>query len=309
MVKFRILSLDSGGIRGILTAVLLERLEEAYPGFLSMVDLFAGSSTGGILALGLAAGKTPSEAACMYERDGPEVFADSLLDDLKDAGNAFGAEYTNAGLKHVLQAEFGEQTLGQLPRRVLISSFDLDNGGGNPRVLDGQRTWKPKFFHNFPGPGSDGDEKVVDVALRTSAAPSYFPVYQGYIDGGVVANNPSMCALAQTLDAGTGGRRLTQVALLSVGTGRYARHLNAQSADWGWTQWARPLIDIMLEGSVDVPDYQAARLLGRRYQRIDPVLPEPIDLGDLAQIPRLKELAARVDIRPAVTWLKKNFQK
>jgi len=94
-----------------------------------------------------------------------------------------------------------------------------------------------------------------------------------------------------------------------VGTGRYARHLNAQSADWGWTQWARPLIDIMLEGSVDVPDYQAARLLGRRYQRIDPVLPEPIDLGDLAQIPRLKELAARVDIRPAVTWLKKNFQK
>ena len=67
------------------------------------------------------------------------------------------------------------------------------------------------------------------------------------------------------------------------------------------------ILTLLQEGKITAD--QAARLLGRRYQRIDPVLPEPIDLGDLAQIPRLKELAARVDIRPAVTWLKKNFQK
>jgi patatin-like phospholipase/acyl hydrolase len=308
MSPYRILSFDSGGIRGILTAALLERLEQAHPGFLGMVDLFAGTSTGGILALGLAAGKTPAEAMQLYEVHGRQVFADSPWDDLQDAGNAFGAEYSNAGLKQVLQEQFGERRLGDLPQRVLISSFDLDNGGGNPLVLDGLRTWKPKFFHNFPGFGSDETAKVVDVALRTAAAPSFVPVYQGFIDGGVVANNPSLCALAQALDRGTGGQRLAEVVLFSLGTGRYARYLVTQDADWGWTQWARPLIEIMLEGSVDVPHFQASRLLGRRYQRLDPVLPEQIDLGDLDKIPRLKEIAARVDLHAALAWLKRYFK-
>ena len=75
---------------------------------------------------------------------------------------------------------------------VLIPSFQLDNQAPHA----GQRQWKPKFFHNYPGPDSDGAELVVDVAMRTSAAPIYFPTYQSYIDGGVVANDPSMAALA-----------------------------------------------------------------------------------------------------------------
>ena len=309
MITFRILSLDGGGIRGILTASLIERLEQARPGFLGMVDLFAGTSTGGILALGLAAGKTPSEAIRLYEVDGRRVFSDSGLDNIWDVGNAVGAQYSNKGLKQVLQEQFGEQTLGDLPQHVLISSFDLDNSGGNPRVMAGKRTWKPKFFHNLPGPGSDAAEKVADVALRTASAPSYFPVYQGYIDGGVVANNPGMCALAQALDANAGGRNLTEVALLSLGTGRFPRYITTRSADWGWAQWARPLIDIMLEGNVDVPDFQATRLLGPRYQRVDPVLPEMMDLGDLSQIMRLKEVAAQVDLTETVAWLRRNFKQ
>src|SRR2546427_10248584 len=128
MTPYHILSLDGGGTRGLLTAILLERIEKALPGFLGKVDLFAGTSTGGILALGLAAGRTPTQAREIYEGRGPEVFAASAWDNIRHLGNAIGARYSNAGLRRVLTEQFGDQTLGELPHKGLVSSFDLDNG-------------------------------------------------------------------------------------------------------------------------------------------------------------------------------------
>lgn len=305
MTTYHILSIDGGGIRGVLSARLLERLETFMPDLLDKVELFAGTSTGGLLALWFAAGYSPAEARTLYEEKGNLVFADSLLDNIRDLGNAVGAQYSLQGLKRELVAVFGDMRLRDLPKKVLISSFDLDN---NPPKPGRQRTWKPKFFHNYPGPDSDGDELVVDVALRTSAAPSYFPIYQGYIDGGVVANNPSMCALAQALDASTGGQRLVDLALLSLSTGRYLHYLVAENSDWGWVQWARPMIDLVLEGTADAVDYQCARVMGRRYHRLDPVLPEPIDLDDVSQIPALLALAESVDLTLTEEWLGKYFR-
>ncbi len=301
MSIFHILSLDGGGIRGLLTAILLERLEAARPGMLAKVDLFAGSSTGGILALGLAAGRTPSQARALYEQRGREVFADSRWDNWRDLGHAVRAQYSNAPLKKVLTHEFGDMTLGDLPRRVVIAAFDLENDPSNPLPL---RTWKAKFFHNFPGRDSDARERVVDVAMRTSAAPSYFPIYQGYIDGGVVAGNPSMTALAQALEPNTGGQVLGNVSVLSVGTGRNARYVPAQDADWGWVQWAPHIIDLVLDGTSGVADYECRQLLGPRYHRLNPFLPERIDLDDVAKIPRLREIAERVMLEPALDWLR-----
>jgi patatin-like phospholipase/acyl hydrolase len=304
MSRYRILSLDGGGIRGVLTVTLLERLEAAQPGFLAATELFAGVSTGAILALGLAAGLSPSMARELYELKGDQVFADSLLDDILDLGRLRGAEYSNVGLKRELTAQFGDMTLGDLPKRVLVVSFDLDNEATSPGAL---RTWKPKFFHNFPGSGSDAGERVVDVAMRSAAAPTYFPVYQGYVDGGVVANNPSMCALAQALDGQTGGQQLSDIALLSVGTGRNRKYLTAEASDWGLAQWARSLIDIMIEGGTGVGDYQCARLLGPRYRRLNPILPEPIRLDDLAQIPVIKQLAVQTDQAETLDWLRTHY--
>jgi patatin-like phospholipase/acyl hydrolase len=306
MSPYRILSLDGGGIRGLLTAILLERLEAAHPGFLAQVDLFAGTSTGGLLALGLAAGLSPSQGRELYEEKGALVFADSLWDDIRDLGNAVGAQYSNKNLKQALTEEFGDQTLGDLPKKVLISSFDLDNQAGEPGAV---RTWKPKFFHNYPGPDADADQRVVDVALRTSAAPVYFPVYQGYIDGGVMAGNPSMCALAQALHPGTGGQRLEDVALLSLSTGRNPCFLEAGDADWGWVQWAVDLriIGVMLDGSGGLADYQCRQVMGDRYHRLDPLLPRDISLDAVDQIPLLKEVASRVDLGATLAWLGQHF--
>jgi patatin-like phospholipase/acyl hydrolase len=303
--NYRILTLDGGGIRGVLTITILKRLQQAHATFLENVDLVAGTSTGGILALAIAAGRNLDVALKLYKEKGRLVFADSPMDDLKDMGNAFGAEYSNTGLKQALEEEFKDMTLGELKKKVVIVSFDLDNKSLDFSVT---RTWKPKIFHNYPGKGSDEKELVVDVALRTAAAPTFFPVYQGYIDGGVVANNPSMCALAQALDKKTGGQSLSKIALLSLSTGGYPRYLTTEDADWGWTQWARPLVDIMLEGNVGVADYQCERVLKPgRYCRIAPRLIDPISLDSLDKIPELETAGQKFDLDESIKFVQKFF--
>lgn len=304
MARYRILSLDGGGVRGVLSAALLERLEAAQTGFLARTDLFAGVSAGGILALGLAAGFSPAVSRELYEIKGKEVFADSRLDNIRDLGMLRGAQYSNVNLKRELARLFGDMRLGDLPKQVLIVAFDLDNEATDPGAM---RMWKPKFFHNYPGPKSDADERVVDVAIRTGSAPTYFPAYQGYIDGAVATNNPSMCALAQALDATTGGRPLSEVSLLSVGTGVNPHYLAGQESDWGLLQWARPLLSIIMDGPTGIADYQCARLLGPRYLRLNPRLTVVTGLDDLSQIPALKQLAAQIDLTPTLDWLREQY--
>jgi uncharacterized protein len=299
---YRILSLDGGGIRGLLTAVLLERLEEARPGFLARFDLFAGTSTGGILALGLAAGLSPSQLASLYEEKGAFVFERGLWRRLLGLFYAFRPKYANANLEQTLLEWLGEDRLDDfLPRHVLIAAFDLDNEG---RSL-GTRSWKPKFFHNYPGADSDGHERAVDVALRTSAAPVYFPIVQGYIDGGIVANNPSMAALAQVIDGRHAGQSPDNVALLSLGTGHLPKFLPVHDGEWGWIQWIKDLrlLQLILEGTASVADYQCRQLLGSRYHRLDPNLPYPIELDHVHRIPDLRRLALQVDLDASLRWL------
>lgn len=306
MSTFRIMTLDGGGLRGIYTATLLCRIEEAIPGFIDSVRLFAGTSTGGILALGLAHGITPERGVELYHECGAKVFADSLIDDLIDLGQIIGAQYSNRNLKKILTAVFDDDTLDDIlvarGKFVLIPTFDLE------AVKDGVRCWKPKFFHNFPGEDSDGAALAVDVALYTSAAPTYFPSHQGFVDGGVVANNPSMAALAQALDKDTGNQELHDIRLISFGTGYFPQYVGGKRHDWGFAQWAKPLVSIMLEGSMGVSDYQCKRLLGRDcYHRLAPALPRPIPLDDVDSLADLIRLANDVEIRPTLDWIEAHF--
>ena len=140
---YRILSLDGGGLRGVLTIKLLERLETVHPGFLSQVDLFAGTSTGGVLALGLALGLSPKDMGQLYIGAADKVFADSVWDDIRDLGKLTGADYSNEPLKRAILELIGEITLGDSQKRVLVPSFDLDNEPQEPGAL---RTWKPRVL-------------------------------------------------------------------------------------------------------------------------------------------------------------------
>ena len=129
MAKYRVLSLDGGGLRGLITVRMLEQLvgDPEIAGWLDKVDLIAGTSTGGIIALGIAAGKPLSELAALYHSKGAAIFDDSIWDDIKDIGKIIGADYSSKVLKQELKAIFGTTKLGKLQKKVAITAFDLDN--------------------------------------------------------------------------------------------------------------------------------------------------------------------------------------
>jgi patatin-like phospholipase/acyl hydrolase len=304
MARYRILSLDGGGIRGLLTAILLERLDAGVPGWRDKVDVIAGTSTGGVIALGLAHGLSPTALRQLYEKKGSEIFDDSWLDNLMDLGTIAGAQYDNRNLARELRRVLGNTMLKHLGKRVVIPTFDLDNEDPTP----GRRSWKPKIFHNFPGEDSDGNAHAWKVALYTSAAPTYFPTVDGYIDGGVFANNPSLCALAQSQDARALHTvpALSEISLLSLGTGISLTYIKGQNLDWGYAQWAKPLLNILMDGVSGIADYQCRKLLGKGYHRLAPVF-EPgvsVPLDDVKHIPYLVGFANKVKLEETAEWLK-----
>jgi patatin-like phospholipase/acyl hydrolase len=306
MARYRILSIDGGGIRGIIPVILLERLarEPGLEPFLEKVDLLAGTSTGGLIALALAAGRTPSQIRSLYETQGSAIFDRSAWRAITSLGSLIGAKYDSDNLARVAEPLFGAATrLGDLGKRVLIAAFDLDSGPDDPRG----RTWKPKLFHNFPGPDSDAHELVWKVGLYTSAAPTYFAPVDGFVDGGVFAANPSMCALAQTQDPRIPeGIRLEDVTLLSMGTGTSLQFIEEREPDWGDAQWIEPLLAIMLDGVSGIADYQCRRILGERYLRLAPVFPTgtAVPMDDADMVPYMAELAGAVDLGDAARWLR-----
>lgn len=310
MARYRILSLDGGGIRGLLTVVLLQELEKMVPGWLEQVDLIAGTSTGGIIAIGLARGMKPAQLRHLYYEKGPLIFEDSPWDNLVDLYGLKGAQYDTANLRRELERVLQDTRLKDLSKKVLISTFDMSDPKSG--------TWKPKFFHNFEGADSDGDVEAYKVALYTSAAPTYFPWVDRFIDGGVVANNPSMAALSQTRDERNApgnfrdGRRpiLEEIRLLSLGTGKVPQHVDGKNRDWGYLQWVRwgeqkPLIDIVMQGVAGVAHYHCRQILGEgRYRRVSPDLPRPIDLDDWQARDELIRIAENdVDLSDTAAWL------
>jgi len=306
---YRILSFDGGGIRGLVTLAILKRLQSQVPNLLQDADLMAGTSTGGIIALGLAAGKSVDEMISLYRDNGATIFDDSWGRNLTDVGGLIGADYDQKNLGKLLTGIFQGAKLKDLQKRVLIPTFDLDNGDTNAA----NRTWNPKFFHNFPGPDSDGDELVVDVALNTSAAPTYFPSHGVFIDGGVVANNPSLAALAQTQDPRNQdpAPNLSDIHVLSIGTGTNLSFIKGKNLDWGLAQWAKPLVSLLMDASMGIADFQARHLLKGTYKRIAPVFPAGTnikldewqraqDLLDFGNTAPLSDSSSGADV---VAWL------
>jgi patatin-like phospholipase/acyl hydrolase len=306
MATYKILSIDGGGIRGLLTTVVLERLETAVPGWIDQANLLAGTSTGGIIALGLAQGLSPETLRQLYYDKGSRIFDDSWLDDLLDLGQIRGADYSNSNLRRELRRIMGETLLQELKKHVLIPTFDLDNEHGDPM----KRSWKPKFFHNFAGDDSDGDVQAYKVALYTSAAPTYFPSVDGYIDGGVIANNPSMAALVQTQDERVeiqNRPEITEIVLLSLGTGNQLYRIEGKRHDWGFAQWAKPIINVMMDGGMGVADYQCQQILGERYHRLSPILEAAVGLADWRRRDELVRIGQETDLGETIAWLEQQW--
>jgi hypothetical protein len=170
--------------------------------------------------------------------------------------------------------------------------------------------WKPKLFHNYPGPGTDGAILAYKAGLATSAAPTYFETYDGFIDGGIYANNPSVCALAQALDQRYIANTIGDIVLVSLGTGTNLQYIKGASLDWGYAQWAKPLINLMLDGVSGIADFQCARLLNDRYHRLAPLFPPntTYDMDAWQRVPEMITVAQNTDLQPTIDFLKAHWR-
>jgi hypothetical protein len=138
--------------------------------------------------------------------------------------------------------------------------------------------------------------------------PIDFASFQGYVDGSIVAYNPSMLAVTQAIDAKTGGQKPANIRLLSFGSGFFPRFIGGSEHDWGLGRWSFVLAPLMVDSQMGISDYQCTRLLGAtRYHRLAPQLPKAIGIDEAEKIPDLIRLATQVDIGPTVEWIKKRY--
>ncbi len=297
----RILALDGGGVRGYFSALLVARLTAANPHWLDQVDLIAGTSTGAIIALALALKMAPADIAEIYAREAETIFTTSLTDRLLDVGGVIGPRYNVRRFAAILRRLFHDVRLGELSRKVVIPVFDLDDENPDPA----HRSWRARLLHNLAGPQADTNFLARRAALYSSAVPAVFATVDGYIDGGVFAANPALCALALSLDASaqTCPATVDEVRVFSVGTGRSPLYIEGKGLQWGLSQWAKPLLGVMFDAGVGMVDYQCRQILGSRYHRLNPWLDaEPIQLDDADALPRLERAANAAELDTALAW-------
>lgn len=279
----RILSLDGGGIRGLVSCLWLTGVEDALsragkPGLLKGFDLLAGSSTGAIVAAGLAIGLAPATLADLYRDHRHTIFpgmAERLWSRsgrlLTDGPSA--PKYDAKGLEKVLKQVFGKATLGEVQAPLLITAYDTVSRA-------------PVMFKSFKP--EHRELPLWEVCRASSAAPTYFPAHAmkvegqdcALIDGGVVANNPTACAIAEALRKDAQVDNSRDLVVLSVGTGERTRSISLAAArEWGALEWAVPIIDVLFDGNTDSVDYIARQLVGDGYFRMQEHL--HIGLDDL----------------------------
>lgn len=339
--KFKILSIDGGGIRGIFPIVFLANIEaerkaqgledwQTYKHF----DLICGTSTGGIIALGLALGIPAQEIADLYLRNADLIFSKKkpLIRQL------FRSAYSRANLESLIQQKFREANGGVDPRlidcktNVCIPIYDLMEG--RPSVLKSK--YHPAFVRDYHIP-------AYQAAIATSAAPTYFDPYsssyidlngverpfQNKVDGGVFANNPTLNGIVEVQKAFD--KNLEDLAVLSLGTGHQKfcdagigerwsllkRVLNLRlrqptcRVDYGFFYWIvkgrrKRLIELFMQGQTQQVQNLISLLnvgIDRReqpkfvYHRIDTELDETCNIDmDETNIVKLSKLSEKASI-------------
>jgi patatin-like phospholipase/acyl hydrolase len=188
----KILSIDGGGIKGVFPASFLASIEETLGDKVSnYFDLIVGTSTGGIIALGLGLGIAAKDILKFYEELGPSIFHGSKISKL--IRRLYSSKYNQKPLSDAVTNTFGQKKLGESTKRLVIPSLNLETG-------------EVHLFKTAHHPRLEKDYKIraVDVALATAAAPTYFPTFQSsdgipLVDGGMWANNPLGVAVVEAI--------------------------------------------------------------------------------------------------------------
>lgn len=216
--KYKILSVDGGGIKGLYSAIFLERLEDQYGPLWPYFNLVCGTSTGGIIALAIASGVPAKTIVQFYKEAGPKIFhyKSSFAHSLRRFKHVVATtKYDNKELKRALEQVFEDRTIGDCHTNVLIPSVNMTKG-------------RIRIFKSDHAPDltKDNQKRIVDVALATSAAPMFLPNasfetedgLEEFVDGGLAANNPSLFGLQEYLGYYKDKGKYEDFALLSLST-------------------------------------------------------------------------------------------
>ena len=316
MPRFQILSLIGGGIRGAFVTSYLKELEQKLGRPIAeCFDLIAGTSTGGIVAAGLALGMSAERMHQFYVDHGAKIFTErepykakgiyrllfppaNWLFKKRTGGDltaAFRARYCPTALEIAFAEGFGEQTLGDIQcTRLIMPSVNLTKG--EPHVFRSRHL--PKAIH-------DRDIKIADAVIATTAAPTYFPHRQiqgdSFIDGGVWATDPSMLAVAEAIRIQqfmkqhdpTAHIVTNEIHLMSVGTGVAEFSLSPPGADAGLLFWASRVADVMGTSQSQGVHLPLKFFLGDRYRHVNFKLAEKWGLDQVQFIPELFEMGEK----------------
>ncbi len=318
MKKIRILSVDGGGIRGVIPGTILAQLEtilqkqsnsERKLG--DYFDMIAGTSTGGILScIYLTPGDdgkakySAQDAVDLYIKNGHKIFDRTTAQKLSSIGGILHQKYSHDPLYELLTTYFGDVTLDKLIKPSLITSYDITDRSA---VFFTSADAREDNIYNF---------YVRDVARATSAAPTFFsPAHIeslnkqifSLVDGGMFANNPALCAYAearkldfsklfndpQKKDKPTAA----DMIIVSLGTGSVKKRYSYDDFKHaGEIKWLEPVIDILMSGNSETVSYQLTQMYGTldpdNYYRLEPGLKEacsemdeatPVNINNLYQ--------------------------
>src|SRR5215203_5976433 len=299
----KVLSIDGGGIRGIIPAMILAEIERRTgKRTVEVFGLVAGTSTGGILALGLTKpGQNggPEYSAKklidLYETEGGKIFSIPVWHRIHSAGGLAEEKYPAKGIEEVAHEYFDDVRLAEAITEVLIAAYEIEKRG-------------PWFFkrRHARDKNREGDNFLMrEVARATSAAPTYFeplPLEWGphgkraFIDGGVHSNNPAMCAYVEAMKIHPEEK---DFLVVSLGTGEPTREMPYEEVKgWGLALWAQPILNVVFDGVSDTVDYQLRELLrsegdDKRYYRFQTKLDVGKDDMDDASATNIQSLKTK----------------
>ena len=308
---FRILSIDGGGIRGIIPAQVLVTLEaqlkketgDPSTRIADCFDLIAGTSTGGILTcIYLSPGPddplrprfSAEEAVELYFEHGDDIFHIPLWYKVKSGSGVRDEKYPATGLETVLNNYLRDLKLSDLIKPCLITAYDIKHRATYFFTQHDARKYSSRNF------------LLRDVARATSAAPTFFEcanvksetqVTYPMIDGGVFANNPALCAYAEARTLEDAKKPTAKgMVILSIGTGAVEKpYYYPEAKDWGAVQWIRPVLDIMMSAVAETVDYQLRQMFDaiaapEQYLRLQAQLRSENADMDNAELPNLRAL-------------------
>lgn len=297
----RVLCIDGGGIKGVFPASFLSTIEQSLgTPVADYFDLIVGTSTGGIIALGLGLGLSGNDLLRFYEERGPAIFNGNGR--VRWIRQFFRAKYNPEPLRQALSEAFGSRRLGDSRKRLVIPSFNVETGEVH--------VWKTA---HHPRLERDYAHSALEVALSTGAAPTYFPTYKAksgtpLVDGGVWANNPVAIATVEAI--GILGWQASELRILSLGCTTAPFNI-----DWGRKHslgklgWATKITDLFMTAQSVSATGMTQHLLPdhNNLVRISPTVSKGrSELDSVSEIPSLRGIGD-CEARKALPQLRPTF--